>query len=110
MAKRKHFDPDFDTVRGNMFGYDSEDSGVTEQNVKALLGEFFEFEDLPMNEATDSWVAFWRYVHKCEEFWWNYYCGKSVVVKNHLKGQHPGEVMTEWCFPKADSENPATAR
>lgn len=104
MPKPKHFLPDTSGVRGSMHGYDSEDEGVTPQNVAALIAEFFDYEDLQLNGATESWPAFWRYVHSSEEFWWNYYCHKQVRVKSQLKGSHPYEVITEWAFPPSDEE------
>lgn len=81
-----------------MFGYDPNEPGVTKQNVEALIREFLDFESLQMNEATESWVAFWKYMHRSEQFWWNYYCHKDVKVSSQLRGQHPGPVFTEWCF------------
>lgn len=98
MRKQEHFVPDTSGVRGSMHGYDPEDAGVTEQNVQAVIAEFFDYESLVVNGATESWPAFWKYVHSSEEFWWNYYCQKAVEVQSKLKGGHHGDVICEWMF------------
>jgi len=77
----EQFEPCFQMLRGAMDGYDQEDFGVTEKNVEAVIGEFFDFERLQMEGATESWEAFWDHVHKDEQFWWKYYCGRECEIK-----------------------------
>ena len=77
----EQFDPCFQMLRGAMDGYDQEDFGVTEKNVEALIEELFDFERLEMEGATENWQAFWDHVHKDEEFWWGYYCGRPCQIK-----------------------------
>lgn len=102
MAEKKHFVPDTEGVRGSMHGYDPENQGVTRQNVEALLSEFFDFDDLVMNGATDSWPAFWKYVNRSQMFWWSYYCHKDVQVRSRLVGKQNGEALSEWIFGDAE--------
>ena len=98
MREREHFVPDFDQMLGHGNGYDVEDPSVSEKNVKALVEQMFDYEQLQHHDATRSWVAFWKYVHKQEEFWWHYFTGKSVRSSSTLRGSHHGDVITEWCF------------
>ena len=86
-----------------MHGYDPNDQRVTRQNVEALLNEFFDYEDLVINGATDSWPAFWKYVNRSQMFWWQYYCSKEVQVKARLVGKQDGEVLSEWIFGDAEA-------
>ena len=98
MREREHFVPEFDQMLGHVNGYDVEDPSVSPQNVEALVESLFDYEQLEHHDATRSWTAFWKYVHKQEEFWWLYFTGKSVAVTSKLRGKHPGKVFTEWHF------------
>ena len=101
MREREHFVPDFDQVLGLVSGYDPEDSSVSKQNVEALIRQMFDYEQLEHHDATRSWVAFWKYVHKQEEFWWHYFTGKSVRSSSTLRGKQSGEAISEWVFGDA---------
>lgn len=98
MREREHFVPDFDQMLGQGNGYNAEDPSVSEQNVKALVEQMFDYEQLEYHDATRSWVAFWKYVHKQEEFWWHYFTGQSVASTSRLRGKVHGDAISEWCF------------
>ena len=101
MSDRKYFTPRFDTLKGCMDGYDQEDASVSPQNVKALVESFFDYETLQINDATRSWVAFWKHVNSRQEFWWNYFVGAEVEVKSRMKGTVDARAISEWHFADA---------
>ena len=98
MQERKYFVPEFDQMLGHGNGYDVEDPSVSPQNVKALVESLFDYEQLEHHDATRSWVAFWKYVHKQEEFWWQYFTGRSIAVTAKLRGKQDMRAITEYVF------------
>ena len=100
MEERKHFAPDFDNVLGGYHGYDPNNSSVSRSNVRALVEGLFDYDTIQMNGADTSWVAFWKYIHEREEFWWNYFCGQDVKSSSGPEGKLSSEAITEWFFEK----------
>ena len=98
MGERKHFVPHFDNIKGAINGYDPEDVSVSEHNVKALVETLFDYETLQINDATRSWVAFWRYLNDSQAFWWKYFVGWDTEVETKLQGKVPGEAISEWVY------------
>ena len=101
MREGKFFVPDFDQMYGQVNGYDAEDPSVSPANVKAFVESIFDYEQLEYQGATRSWVAFWKYIHHSEEFWWNYFTGMSISSTSKMRGKVHGDAIIEWHFKDA---------